>query len=146
MFVEIDKHNATHIDLLSNFINSLGTSQQSFRYFVSRPIKVINNHVCTVLLLENNKPIGYAHLDKEEENVWFGIALAEGHTGKGLGDKIIRYVLEKSEQLNIYELKLSVDENNQSAIRLYKKYGFQLFKKSNNTLFFNRKSKMNEGI
>ena len=146
MFVEIDNHNATHINLLSNFINSLGTSQQSFRYFGSRPIKVINNHVCTVLLLENNKPIGYAHLDKEEENVWFGIALAEGHTGKGLGDKIIRYILEKSEQLNIYELKLSVDENNQSAIRLYKKYGFQLFKKSNNTLFYNRKSKMHDVI
>lgn len=146
MFVEIDKHNATHIDLLSNFINSLGTSQQSFRYFDSRSIKVINNHVCTVLLLENNKPIGYAHLDKEEENVWFGIALVQGHTGKGLGDKIIRYVIEKSEQLNIYELKLSVDENNQSAVRLYKKYGFQLFKKCKNTLFFKRKSKIHEGI
>jgi GNAT superfamily N-acetyltransferase len=139
MFLEIDKHNATHLNLLSNFINSLGLSNKSFRYFSSRPITAINNHICTVLLLENNIPIGYAHLDKEEEDIWFGIALAEGHTGKGFGDKLMLYVLEKSVQLKIHELKLSVDETNTRAVSLYKKYGFQLFKKSNNTLHFNRK-------
>ena len=146
MLVEIEKDNTTHLDLLYNFINSLGSSEQSFRYFTSRPITVINNHLCTVLLLENNQAIGYAHLDKEEENIWFGIAIAEGHTSKGLGDKLIRYVIEKSEQLKVYELKLSVDETNQHAVNLYKKHGFQLFKKINNILFFNRKSKIHENI
>jgi GNAT superfamily N-acetyltransferase len=146
MLLEIDRDNNAHLDLLYNFINSLGSSEQSFRYFSSRPITAINNHLCTVLLLENNQAIGYAHLDKEEENIWFGIAIAEGHTGKGLGDKLIHYVLEKSEQLKVYELKLSVDETNQHAINLYKKHGFDLFKKSNSTLFFNRKSKMYENI
>lgn len=146
MFLEIDKHNAEHLDLISIFINSLGSSKQSFRYFCSRSINVINNHVFTILLLEDNKPIGYAHLDKEEEDVWFGIALAEGHTGKKLGDKLMRYVLEKSIELNINELKLTVDIKNQNAIFLYKKYGFELYKISSNTLFFIKKFKFNESI
>jgi ribosomal protein S18 acetylase RimI-like enzyme len=146
MILEIDRDNNAHLDLLYDFINSLGSSDQSFRYFSSRPITAINNHLCTVLLLENNQAVGYAHLDKEEENIWFGIAIAEGHTGKGLGDKLIRYVLEKSEELKIYELKLSVDETNHHAINLYEKHRFHLFKKSNSKLFFNRKSRVNESI
>ena len=51
--------------LLDNFIkNEMPTT---FRYFNKRTIDVIKNHLLTILLLVNDLPIGYAHIDYENK-------------------------------------------------------------------------------
>jgi RimJ/RimL family protein N-acetyltransferase len=146
MILEIDKNNCEHISLLLNFIDSLGSSQQSFRYFSKRPVSVIKDHICTVLLIENSRAIGYAHLDKEDECIWLGIAMSDGHTGKGHGNELIRFLINRAEICAIDEIKLTVDEANVQAINLYRKHGFELLKKSDKTLFYHRKSTKREII
>lgn len=139
MIIEIDRSNSYNVELLEKFIDSMGNSNESFRYFKSRPISVIDNHLCTVLLLVNNEPIGYGHLDKEGNDVWFGIAITQAFLGQGYGDIIIRYLIAKADDLELPEVKLSVDKNNVRAIKLYNKYGFIELYEKNEVLFFSRK-------
>ena len=44
---------------------------------------------------------------------------------KGIGKKLIEFVIQRSEELNIKAIRLDVYEKNIPAISLYKKYGFQ---------------------
>ncbi|HEY6142131.1 MAG TPA: GNAT family N-acetyltransferase [Flavobacterium sp.] len=140
MILEVDKTDFKNVELLEKFIASMGNSGESFRYFKSRPISVIENHLCTVLLLVNNEPIGYGHLDRDENDVWFGIAVSQAFLGQGNGNIIIRYLVDKADYLKLPEIKLSVDENNVGAIKLYIKYGFKKLHEKNGILFFCRKS------
>lgn len=127
MFVEIGHSN---IYLLERFLAVAGDSLLSFRYFNKRPLSVIENHVSTCLFLENGDPVCYGHLDKEGDIVWLGIAVVEGQTGKGFGQKMMNYLVKKGRELGLPFIQLSVDLENVAAQRLYEKFGFSVLKKT----------------
>ena len=52
--IDITRQNS---NILKTFLDSLDREKQTFRYFNKRGLDVINNHVCTCLLLNNNEPI-----------------------------------------------------------------------------------------
>ena len=111
-------------ELLDQFLSSAGASLNSFRYFQSRPLSVLKNHIVTCLFIENGQPVGYGHLDKEGNKVWLGIAVSELFKGKGIGTQIMNFLVLKARDNNIDTLNLSVDAENLHAIQLYKKFGF----------------------
>ena len=118
------------IDLLKQFLDSAGNSLQTFRYFSSRGFEVLKNHVCTELLLDNeNKPVAYGHLDTESGIVWLGTAVVEIQTGKGLGKMMMNRLIEQGKKNNIPKIRLSVDNVNAAAIKLYTNFGFKLLEK-----------------
>ncbi|QQL50835.1 GNAT family N-acetyltransferase [Mucilaginibacter ginkgonis] len=119
--------NSAETTLLDLFIANAGSSLQTFRYFQSRPYTVLNNHITTCLLMEGNEPVGYGHLDKDQgqDTVWLGIAVSEKHKGKGLGKRIMNYLIASAKTNQIAKLKLTVDDTNIAAIHLYQKFGFK---------------------
>ena len=119
--MEIIEVNKNNISLLQNFTNN--NLPNSFRYFNKRPINIIENHILTILLLNNNIPIGYGHIDFEDNKHWLGICILEEYQGKGNGKKIMDYLLNNKKIDKIY---LTVDKNNINAIKLYKKYNFNI--------------------
>ncbi len=127
MFTEINQNN---IYLLEQFLDQAGDSLLSFRYFNKRPLSVIENHVSTCLYLEDGKPLCYGHLDKEENTVWLGIAVVAGQTGKGLGRKMMNYLVERGKELKLESIQLSVDKGNIVAQKLYEKFGFDTIKQT----------------
>ena len=107
-------------DILLPFIEKMGSSSQTFRYFQTRSIKnVLLNHELTLVLVRDKSVIGYGHLDREDK-LWLGICVIEGETGKGYG-KVIMEELLKNQTEPIY---LSVDKDNEPAIKMYRNYGF----------------------
>lgn len=44
---------------------------------------------------------------------------------KGIGDRLLNYLIEKYQNTNIKNITLEVKEDNIAAINLYKKYGFE---------------------
>lgn len=138
MIIEIDKNKSEDIKLLEKFIASMGNSRDSFRYYISRPVSIINNHLFTIILLNNEEPVGYGHLDKEGNSVWLGIAISELYRGQGQGKVIMEYLIDKADELKIKEVRLSVDKNNLAAIQLYNKYGFVPLFEKENVIFFSR--------
>ena len=109
---------------LTSFIESLGEEQESFRYFKSRSLEVLENHVFTFLLLLGDTPVGYGHLDAEDNKIWLGILVKQEHQGKGFSKKIMQVLVHKAQELRIENIHLSVDNDNQRAIGLYERFGF----------------------
>ncbi|MBW7835268.1 MAG: GNAT family N-acetyltransferase [Sphingomonadales bacterium] len=112
------------IAMLGKFLNLAGSSLQSFRYFSTRNLDIIRNHVATILLFLNEEPIGYGHLDKDGKNIWLGICIAEAYRGKGLGTVLIKKLIEIAKLRGVSELSLRVDRDNINAITLYKSNKF----------------------
>jgi len=107
-----------------------------FRYFNSRDISIINNHVLTLITLENNNPIAYGHIDFEKY-YWLGICVLEKYHHKGYGTELMKKMIEYADT-NSLELRLSVDINNLDAIRLYKRFGFKQYDMTDNIIYMIR--------
>jgi perosamine synthetase len=121
--LKINIINDNNIELLKSFI--LNNKSNNFRYYNKRDISVIKNHLITLILTnDDNKSIGYAHIDNENNEFWFGICLLEDYQNKGLGTKIMNYIFNKKNITLIKNIKLTVDNDNFNAIKLYKKFGF----------------------
>ena len=113
------------LEMLNEFLSTAGSTLNTFRYFQNRPLSVIKNHYVTCLLMNENKPVGYGHLDNDGDTVWLGIAIAEGFNGKGLGKLFMEFLVSKAKSNRLSKLKLTVDDSNIPAIRLYEKFGFK---------------------
>lgn len=122
--LDIHRIHATDTSLLQQFLETAGNSLETFRYFASRPLTVITNHLVTIVLSENGMPIGYGHLDKDGETVWLGIAVKEQMKGKGFGRRIMKFLVTAADELQLQQIMLTVDKSNSGAIALYKQFGF----------------------
>ena len=117
--IEINYNNITHLnDFIDNDLSS------SFRYFKNRTIECINNHILTIVYISENKSVGYAHIDKEDDRYWFGICILDEYQGKGIGKQLIEYILNNVK--TIPKISLTVDKDNIKAIKLYTQYGFKI--------------------
>lgn len=113
------------IQLLINFLDSAGNSLDTFRYFGKRPLEIIENHMYTILILnENEVPVAYGHLDPQGDILWLGICVSENQIGKGYGKRIMTDLTHKADSEGILELILQVDKTNVNAVSLYKKFNF----------------------
>jgi perosamine synthetase len=116
-------------DLLKDFIPRIDS--EFFKYFKTRNENAIKDHILTLLLQEDNKTIGYSHIDFDGEKYWFGIYLDENYRGKGIGNQIIEYITKQS----VNEIHLSVYLEKFQAINLYQKNGFVEYSRNLNNIF-----------
>ena len=124
--IEINKNN---INYLENFIQNELPS--TFRYFKSRNIDIIKNHIITIILVVDELSIGYAHIDYENK-YWFGICILDEYQGKGFGKEIMEYIFNNKKIINLEEIYLSVDKINEKAIKLYKNFNFNIIEENDN--------------
>lgn len=134
--IELVSIENTNRHLVSEFLEQAGQSLDSFRYFKTRPLSVLDNHLVTSILKVNNQSIGYGHLDKEDNKVWLGIAIASTYKGKGLGKIMMMNLIASAKLLGLNEIFLSVDKDNKRAIKLYEKNNFKNIKEGASNLFF----------
>ena len=116
--------------LVSNFIDHMGESRKTFRYFNKRNVSSIDNHLLTCLYQIDGVdfPVGYSHVDIDGR-FWFGICVSEGYTGNGIGKALMEFTLSEFDKRIVNQnLYLTVDKNNLSAILMYKKFGFEVEK------------------
>tara|TARA_R100001082_G_C4325978_1_gene143360 strand:+ start:113 stop:526 length:414 start_codon:yes stop_codon:yes gene_type:complete len=126
--------NSLNIFHLKKFIDEMGSSEKTFRYYDKRnPETAIKNHLLTTILFDDNA-VGYGHLDKEDDKIWLGICVKEGKQGKGYGKEIMKKLVESCSE----DIYLSVDSDNEKAIKLYKLFSFEELKRSENILYMKR--------
>jgi len=97
--------------------------KSTFRYFDSRNEKCFDNHFYH-FILNNPEPIGYGHLDYDQNKMWLGMCVFDSFVGKGYGKVILKNLIDNKEN-NI--LHLSVDKENYKAINLYLNNGFKIY-------------------
>lgn len=132
MVIEIKNSSRFDSNDLSFFILNAGNSLDSFRYFKSRELSCIKNHLTTILLYEKNSPVGYGHLDNDNGVIWLGICISEVNKGKGLGKLIMANLLEFAKKNSLPSVQLTVDKSNVVAISLYEKFGFKIISEIKN--------------
>ena len=122
--IEINNDN---IYILQKFIDN--DLPNTFRYFNKRDITCVKNHVLTIILLLDEIPIGYAHIDFDENKYWFGICILENYHSMGYGKNMMEYLFNHDKiKKNINVFHLTVDKSNIKAIELYKKFNFNIIK------------------
>ena len=111
-------------ELLERFLLTITKSKNHFRYYETRSLESLKNHLVTLLLVVNTTPVAYGHLDIEEEKVWLGICVSDEYHGNGFGKKMMSCLFEYAIENNIEKINLSVDKNNNIAYNMYSKLGF----------------------
>lgn len=132
--IEIKEENK---NILKEYIPTINSKY--FRYFNKRNEDIIKNHLISILIKNNDDIIGYSHIDYDSDKYWFGIYLNEKYRGKGYGNEIMNYIKNHYLLKSTNEIFLSVDIDNQHAIKLYKKNGFLEYSKNSNYIIMNNK-------
>lgn len=123
----VSGHTPPHVHRISSSNRSLldafvaNDLPQTFRYFRTRTVDTcLNTHTLTLVATEGDRPIGYAHLDDR----WIGVCVLPETQGRGYGSFLIELLLETARHMDISQVRLTVDLDNEVAIRLYNRMGF----------------------
>lgn len=83
---------------------------------------------------DGKHPVGYYQTSRDENCTWIqAFEICEDYQGKGLSDQMLMRLLRKTNATN-----LSVDLNNELAIRLYMKNGFREYARTPKMMFMHR--------
>jgi len=118
--IEIDESNNHYLPTF--LVNDIPST---FRYFKTRSVNILKNHILTIMLLDTELPIGYAHIDYQDK-YWLGICILDAYQGNGLGNKMMEYILNHEKIKVLDDIYLTVDSTNENAIKLYKKFNFKI--------------------
>ena len=103
----------------------------TFRYFAKRSVEhCLEVHTLTLLAMEGDVPIGYAHIDER----WIGLCVLPHAQSKGVGKALLTFLLSYARVVGM-PLRLSVDKNNERAIGLYQRHGFNTVRESETVYF-----------
>ena len=98
----------------------------NFNYKLTEKEFSTNPYLKIITYVEKDKIIGfllYSLIYDRIEIEQFEVITKE--RGKGIGDKLLKYLIEKYKNSDIKNITLEVKEDNIVAINLYKKYGFK---------------------
>jgi perosamine synthetase len=112
--------------VVRDFYESLSLGKNAFRYYDTRDYSVIQTHIITLMIKVGEAYIGYGHLERYDNKVWLGIAIADKYTDMGWGKVMMQALILKAEEKSISNISLRVDKTNVHAIMLYKRYGFKI--------------------
>ena len=98
----------------------------NFTYKLTEKEFSTNPYLKIITYVEKDKIIGfllYSLIYDRIEIEQFEVTTKERR--KGIGDKLLNYLIEKYQNTNIKNITLEVKEDNIAAINLYKTYGFK---------------------
>lgn len=101
-------------------------SVDNFTYKLTEKEFSTNPYLKIITYVEKDKVIGlllYSLIYDRIEIEQFEVITKE--RGKGIGDKLLKYLIEKYQDTDIKNITLEVKEDNIVAINLYEKYGFK---------------------
>lgn len=116
---------------IKKIIDNNSNLNTTFRYFNSRNEDCFDNHFYHIIL-NDPYPVGYGHLDYENDKMWLGMCVFDSFVGKGYGKQILKNLIDSREKHHLY---LSVDKENFKAINLYLHNGFKIYSQ-NKKIFY----------
>jgi L-amino acid N-acyltransferase YncA len=133
--MEIEKLTEKHWPEVSAIYESgLATGNANFSQQVPDWDEWDKSHVknCRIVALENDKVLGWAALTAISDHcVFAGVAevsvyIAENSRGKGLGKKLLRKLIEKSEENNFWTLESRIFAENLASLKIHEENGFRI--------------------
>jgi ribosomal protein S18 acetylase RimI-like enzyme len=80
-------------------------------------------------VVEAGEIAGYASLYHEPDGAvnFDSLAVAPGHQGKGLGERLFRHVERYCQENGVPQLNLEIKETNYALLKRYHRYGYRCF-------------------
>ena len=122
---------------VKKFLAAAPQSLKTFRYFSSRPLSILKDHLLTLLAYDGPDPCGYGHLDQDGDKIWLGICVADSFVKQGIGTRLMVELVGFADAHKL-QVQLSVDSDNSDAIHLYKKFKFRHQQGEGPTTFMRR--------
>lgn len=100
--------------------------QKAFSHPWTRKLYVdaLSSYECWMMLVDNQH-VGHGVISQVlDEAHLLNIAIAVEQQGKGLGLQLLEYLMRRSSERGCVECFLELRESNQSAYRLYERFGF----------------------
>ncbi|MCL4392935.1 GNAT family N-acetyltransferase [Patescibacteria group bacterium] len=98
------------------------------------------NSLILCALNQKNEFIGFAVLLKtKQKESEIDIYIHRNYRNKGIGQIILKTIIEYTKYINVDTIHLKVRKNNKKAINLYQKIGFSQTKQIKNSIIFNKK-------
>jgi len=132
--MEIVKATLDNVRDIANieFNNGYRWSKYSFEQELKYGGLLLNDKEQTVFLAkENYGLVGYVSLGIKNKIGDVGLSVIKNHQGKGIGTKLLAYIIDFATKKNCRKITISVWENNK-AIHLYKKHGFVIMSEKKN--------------
>jgi len=68
----------------------------------------------------------YLHYQYEPGTIWVGwFGVLESYRGKGIGRRLLQFIVDKSRSMGYHRLKLYTENNDPAADHLYNQFGFK---------------------
>ena len=132
--------NISDIDQILKISISIWSNEGNYSDYVIK--KVINDKLSYSIKIEN-EIICFCLINREGEAFDEGyislVCVKENYRNKGLGYKIMKYCIDKAKNDGVNKFFLHVSQNNEYAIKLYKKLGF-VINKSYKNYFHSKKN------
>lgn len=119
IYRDVQKKDVPAIARIENISFSQPWSKKGITDFIKQ-----NNSVC-IVAEEFGKVVGYVgfyHV-MDEGNIT-NLAVLPGYKRIGVGENLMRFLIEKVKELGVKGITLEVRESNEAAINLYTKLGF----------------------
>lgn len=131
-FVEVDEA------LLKEFLKSIIEGAANFRYYKTRPLNIIHNHLaCVILKNDKDKPVAYGHLEKDGAILWLGLAVGDSYKRLGYGTCMLQQLIKLAKIKQEKSITLAVDKSNKAAQDLYAKFGFEFIEQRDQVIICN---------
>ena len=104
-------------------------TSDEFNFTIEQEEEYIKNAALFLIAEIDGKIAGSATLDRNSLSKLnhigvFGITILKEYTGQGIGNLLMKKVIEWAEANEVEKIELEVFEDNTPAILLYKKFGF----------------------
>lgn len=94
-------------------------------------LRVNNNTNGIILVDENDTVVGVINTEKKDDGIWIqGFEIFGKYKGKGLSEYFLDIAVKK-----FHATKLAVSRRNETAMHIYKKYGFKIYDEFTNGYF-----------
>jgi len=120
-------HLTDFVRLIEEWISHYFSLEDSDRQLAAHPEQIIDDGGYIFSLFLDNTVVGVSALFQESANCYelARMAVAPAHQGKGLGHKLMRACITKAQTLDAEKLFLVSNTRLNTAINLYKRYGFE---------------------
>ncbi|PKH52542.1 GNAT family N-acetyltransferase [Tenacibaculum sp. Bg11-29] len=114
-------------ELSYSWLKEYDLLEESDEIMLNNPELIINNGGYIFIALHDNTLIGTISLEKinNKEYEILKLGVSKEHQGKGIGKKLMEYVIQLGKEKEILKLILHSNRKLTSAISLYTKLGFE---------------------
>ncbi len=128
-FIDLNKKLVSETDFLLLNSNESSLTVETQKKLI-KDFNINNNRVVFVIEIDKNL-IGFIAgtkgiYKKNKHVLTIAIGILQEHNGLGYGKSLLKYIEEWAIENNVKRLELTVRNDNERAINLYKKFGFDI--------------------